>query len=133
MSGTAPILAAAALTRTELDVQRGYSTVYTLHAHPVFVTNYRRPVFTGDMLTSCQHLTADICLSSGSEFNGQTDHVHLLIHDPASHAVSTWLNPLKGVSSHRLHQQFPPRVWKYQWAATSVHRPTSPPPTAAHH
>jgi putative transposase len=64
-------------------VQRARSTVYTLHAYLVLVTNYPRPVFTGEMLTSCEHLMADICISVGGElreFNGQTDHVHLLVH-----------------------------------------------------
>ena len=86
--------------RTHADVQRVPSTVYTLHAHLVFVTTYRRPVFTGEMLTSCEHLMADICLSLGDElreFTGETDHVHLLVHYPPSLAVSMLVNRLTGV------------------------------------
>ncbi len=97
-------------------MQRGRSTVYTLHAHLVFVTKYRRPVFTGEMLTSCEHLMPDICLSLGGElreFNGETDHVHLLLHYPPSLAVSMLVNRLKGVSSRRLRQQYPTQVRKY--------------------
>jgi putative transposase len=104
--------------RTELDVQRGRSTVYTLHAHLVFVTKYRRPVFTGDMLTSCEHLMADICVGLGGElreFNGETDHVHLLVHYPPSLAVSMLVNRLKGVSSRRLRQQYPTQIRKFLW------------------
>jgi REP element-mobilizing transposase RayT len=32
---------------------------YTLHAHLLIVTKHRRPVFTGEMLTTCQHRMAD--------------------------------------------------------------------------
>lgn len=45
------------------------------------------------------------CASLGAqlrEFNGEADHVHLLVHYPPSHAVSTMVNRLKSVSSPRL-------------------------------
>jgi len=121
--------------RTELDVQRGRSTVYTLHAHLVFVTKYRRPVFTGDMLTSCEHLMADICVGLGGElreFNGETDHVHLLVHYPPSLAVSMLVNGSKasrraGCASNTQH-----RFGNSCGESTSGRRPTSPPPAAAH-
>ena len=99
-------------------MQRGRSSVYTLHAHLVFVTKYRRPVFTAEMLTSCEHLMADICLSLGGEpreFNGETDHVHSLVRSPPSLAVSMLVNRLKGVTSRRLRQQYPTQVRKYLW------------------
>ncbi len=99
-------------------MQRGRSTAYTLHVHLVFVTKYRRPVFTGAMLTSSEHLMADICTELGAqlrEFNGETDHVHLLVHYPPSLAISTLANRLKGVSSRRLRQQHPSQIRKYLW------------------
>ncbi len=82
----------------------------------MFVAKYRRPVFTAEMLTSCEHHMADICLSWGGElreFNGETDHVHLLVQYPPSLAVSMLVNRLKGVSSRGLRQQYPTQVRKY--------------------
>jgi hypothetical protein len=76
--------------RTELDAQRDRSTAYTLLAHLVFVTKHRRPVFTAQMLTSCEHLTADICPSLGGELrelDGETDHVHLLVQSPPPRGI----------------------------------------------
>ena len=32
-------------------VRRGRGVVHNLHVHPVFVTKYRRPVFTDELLT----------------------------------------------------------------------------------
>jgi REP-associated tyrosine transposase len=51
------------------------------HAHLIFVTNYRRPLFTAEMLTSCEHTMHTICDKLDAElieFNGETDHMHLL-------------------------------------------------------
>jgi putative transposase len=89
-----------------------------LHAHLVFVTKYRRPVFTDTMLTSCEQLMRSLCADMGTdprEFNGETDHVHLLVHYPPSLPISLLVNRLKGVSSRRLRQQYPADVQKYLW------------------
>jgi putative transposase len=49
------------------------------------------------------------------EFNGQTDHVHLLVHHPPSVALSVLLNRLNGVSSRRLRQHYRTHGRKYLW------------------
>jgi putative transposase len=70
------------------------------------------------MLTTCKHLMADIWPGLGGElreFNGQTDHVHLLVHYPPNLAVSMLVNRLKGVSSRRLPQRYSTQVRKYLW------------------
>ena len=41
-----------------------------------------------------------------SEFNGERDHVHLLINYPPKVQLSKLINSLKGVSSRRLKQEF---------------------------
>jgi putative transposase len=55
----------------------------------VFVSNHRRAVFTDPMLTFCEHLRREVRAGSGAElrqFNGKTDHVHLLMRDPTKAA-----------------------------------------------
>jgi putative transposase len=44
------------------------------------------------------------------EFNGEADHVHLLVGYPPKVAVSTLVNSLKGVSAPRLRAEFTRRV-----------------------
>jgi putative transposase len=117
---SAPIATVTPVPRTkfELDVRRARSAVYTLNAHLVFVSKYRRPVFTDPMLTCCEHLIREVCAGVGAElreFNGETDHVHLLVHYPPSLAPSMLVNRLKGVSSRRLRQRYPSHVRKYLW------------------
>lgn len=104
--------------QTALAVQHGRSSVYALHVHLVFVTKYRRPVFTGEMLSTCEHLVTDTCGLLGAqlrEFNGEADHVHLLVDYPPALAISTMVNRLKGASSRRLRQQYPDHIRKYLW------------------
>jgi putative transposase len=53
--------------------------VSLLHAYLVFVTKYRRAVFTDAMLTYCETTMRGVCDDLGAElveFNGETDHVH---------------------------------------------------------
>jgi len=47
------------------------------------------------------------------EFNGESDHVHLLVHYPPKVAVSTLVNSLKGVSARRLRQDRPDIARRY--------------------
>lgn len=108
-----------AAPKSELELRRGRSSVTALHAHLVFVTKYRRPVFTDPLLTDCQHLMTGICTQLGAqlpEFNGETDHVHLLVHYPPNMAISTLVNRLKGTSARRLrHMRWVLLARKYLW------------------
>ncbi len=79
-----------------------------LHAHLVFVTKYRRPVLDA-MLRVCEHTMREVARGLGaelSEFNGEADHVHLLIAYPPTLALSVLVNRLKGVSARELRYQF---------------------------
>lgn len=98
------------------DLRRGRSVIYNLHVHLVFVTKYRRGAFTGQILTRSEEIMRHVCGGFGAElreFNGETDHVHLLVHYPPSLALSTLVNSLKGVSSRRLRQEFPAHIRRY--------------------
>jgi putative transposase len=80
-----------------------------MHAHLVFVTKYRRGVFDDPMLTRCEAVMRSVCedfAADLAEFNGETDHVHLLVNYPPKVAVSVLVNSLKGVSSRMLRKEF---------------------------
>ncbi|GGM66179.1 hypothetical protein GCM10011608_59330 [Micromonospora sonchi] len=47
------------------------------------------------------------------EFNGEGEHVHLLVNFPPKVALSKLVNSLKGVSSRRMRQEFPDLVRHY--------------------
>lgn len=84
-----------------------------MHVHLVFVTKYRRNVFNDEMLRRCEEIMIEVCDSFEAElreFNGEDDHVHLLVCYPPKMAVSKLVNSLKGVSSLYLRKEFTGRA-----------------------
>jgi putative transposase len=83
--------------------------VSLLHAHLVFVTKYRRPVFTDAMLTFCEHTMRGVCADFNAElveFNGEVDHVHLLVAYPPTLAISVLAQRLKGHTAYAVRREF---------------------------
>jgi Transposase IS200 like len=122
---------------TTQTYRRARHSVSLLHAHLVFVTSYRRPVFTDAMLTNCQNTMPSVCDDLGAgliEFNGEADHLHLLVAYPPTLAISQLVQRLKGpLPLTPCAASTPAPVPAPACAATSGRRPTSPSPAEAHH
>lgn len=89
-----------------------------MHVHLVFVTKYRRKVFTKTILEDLQEIFAKVCNDFEAELiecDGEYDHVHLLVHYPPKVAVSKLVNSLKGASSQRIRKKGYPSVEKALW------------------
>jgi len=100
------------------NLRRGRKCVFDLHIHLVFITKYRKNVFTRAILDDLQDIFADICQKFESqlmEFDGEKDHVHLLIHYPPKVSVSKLVNSLKGVSSRLIRKTTYPTISKHLW------------------
>lgn len=100
-------------------VRRGRHVVHQMHAHLVFVTKYRHRVFTGEHLKRLEAIFTEVCEDFDTElmeFNGDTNHVHLLVNFPPKVAVSKLVNSLKGVSSRYMRRQFP-ELERHYWRA----------------
>lgn len=91
------------------DLKSTRHAKYLLHAHIVFAPKYRKKIFTKEHLDLMKEVFTDICKMNDStleEFDGEADHVHLLITYPPRIALSVLINSLKGVSSRKLRQKF---------------------------
>ena len=89
-----------------------------MHIHLVFVTKYRRGVFTKEILDELRPIFSSVCTDFESElveFDGEEDHVHLLVKYPPKVAVSKLVNSLKGVSSHLIRKKDYPSIRKKLW------------------
>lgn len=89
--------------------KRTRHAVYDTHIHLVFVTKYRRKVLTDAMLSFCEQEMSRVAESLGSEleeFNGEADHVHMLVSLPPTLSIATLVNSLKGVSSRLLQRDY---------------------------
>ena len=98
------------------DIRHGRQCVSALHVHLVFVTKYRRKVFDKDAHERLQAIFEKVCRDFQAqlvEMNGQAEHVHLLIHYPPKHSVSSLVNSLKGVSSRLLRSERPDMEKRY--------------------
>lgn len=84
-----------------------------MHVHLVFVTKYRRNIFTKPILNELYVIFESVCEDFDVqlvEFDGEADHVHLLINYHPKISVSKLVNSLKGVSSRLLRKANYPSI-----------------------
>ncbi|CAM4158121.1 IS200/IS605 family transposase [Psychrobacter arenosus] len=104
----------------ENDLRRGRHVVFYLHVHLVFVAKYRRAVFTKQVLDDLETIFDDVCKKFEAElveFDGEDDHVHLLVNYPPKVAISSLVNSLKGVSSRLIRKKQYPSISKQLWGS----------------
>ena len=100
------------------DIRRGRHCVFNMHVHLVFVTKYRRDVFTKDILEALHPIYDAVCKDFEAilvEFDGEDDHVHLLVNYPPKVTISKLVNSLKGVSSLLIRKMDFPSIKKKLW------------------
>lgn len=92
--------------------------VSSIHLHIVFVTKYRKKVITPEMLERLKVIFEKLCAKQKcclTEFNGEPDHVHLLVDLAPDIAVSRLVNTLKTISSREIRKEFKPHVDTFYW------------------
>ncbi len=98
------------------DIRTGRHCVFNLHVHLVFVTKYRRGVFSKAMLDDMKTIFTKVCKDFEAElieFDGEGNHVHLLVNYPPKMEISKLVNSLKGVSSRLLRKKYPELLKSY--------------------
>jgi putative transposase len=84
-----------------------------MHVHLVFVTKYRRNVFTKNVMHDLKTIFTHVCSDFGAilvECEGEDDHVHLLVNYPLKVAISRLVNSLKAVSSRMIRKKGYPSI-----------------------
>lgn len=87
-----------------------------MHVHLVFVTKYRRNVLDGNAIEHLRSIFSKVCgdfEANLKEFDGEDDHVHLLVEYLPKTSVSKLVNSLKGVSSRMLRKARPDIAGRY--------------------
>jgi putative transposase len=100
------------------DLRRGRTCVFLMHVHLVFVTKFRKQIFTKQILDDLKEMFTNICSDFEAhlvEFDGERDHVHLLVDYPPKVAISRFVNSLKGVSSRLIRKKGYPSIQKALW------------------
>jgi putative transposase len=103
------------------EIRHGRHCVFKIHAHLVFVTKYRRDVFTKNMIDDLKPIFEKICIDFDAqliEFDGEDDHVHLLVNYPPKIALSSLVNSLKGVSSRMIRKKYHSQIKNKLWGGS---------------
>ncbi|MEL4331031.1 IS200/IS605 family transposase [Shewanella xiamenensis] len=93
-----------------MELRRGRHCVFMMHVHLIFIAKYRGKLFTDAHLKTMRDIMEKVCADFEAEiveFNGEQDHVHLLVNYPPKVAISKLVNSLKGGSSRKLKQYYP--------------------------
>ena len=92
--------------------------VSDIKAHLVLVSKYRKKVFTDEMLTTIEAVMNKNLEKNGCElieFNGESDHVHLLFQYLPQQQLSRLLNSMKTATSRVLSKQFEAELKRVYW------------------
>jgi putative transposase len=124
-----------------VEIRKGRHVAYPLHAHLALVTKRRGKVFRSEHLKRLKEIFRSVCDDFEvvlKEFNGEPDHVHLLVNYPPKGRLSEQVNSLKGVSSRRIKQELPAisTFWSVRnskghligWRLKTGQRPVRPEP-----
>lgn len=92
--------------------------VFSIKAHLVLVTAYRRKVITEAILVDLETHIRRVCAQADVgviEFNGEADHVHVLIELHPSIEPAKLINSLKTVSSRLIRKDHWEAIKKQLW------------------
>lgn len=105
------------------QLRSGSHVVFRIHLHIVLVTKYRRKVLTDPMLKAMRPVLDRVLNANQSilsEFNGDSDHVHLLIDLHPDNNISDLVASLKSASSRVLRQEFKAEIDKVYWGKAKL-------------
>ena len=89
------------------DLRHERHSVSDLKIYLICVTKYRSQIFTVESLNLIEKSFREVALKMNFkilEFNGESDHIHVLLEYPPKLSISQIVNALKGVSSRRYGQ-----------------------------
>ncbi|MBD2604697.1 IS200/IS605 family transposase [Scytonema hofmannii FACHB-248] len=92
-----------------IQYDKGFRSVYTLTAHIVFVTKYRKKVINKSIHERLSTIFSETCSKWETtllEFNGEADHIHLLVRYHPQIELSKFIANLKTVSSRLIRKEF---------------------------
>lgn len=91
---------------------------FSLYYHLVLTTKYRHTCLTAEMLDRMREILCAV-LSDWRcelvEFNGEADHVHLLIRAHPALTLSSLVGNIKTVTSRRIRAEFAEHLRPYYW------------------
>jgi len=102
--------------------RKGSHSIFSVRLHFVFVTHYRKKVLTEKMLLELKKMINQVATSMDCElmeFNGEPDHVHILIDFHPKNSISAVAGCLKSATARMLKKKFGEEIEKVYWGQKS--------------
>jgi putative transposase len=99
-------------------LRKGAHAVFKIQFHIVFVTKYRKNVINQAILTKLQEVFIRVCEKRKCElleFNGEENHVHLLVDAHPDNNISQLISSLKSASSRIIRKEFEDYLKQFYW------------------
>ena len=99
-------------------MKKGAHVVYDIHLHIIFVTKFRKKVLSVAMLETMKEVIKRVLSANQcelEEFEGEPDHVHLLIQLHPNNNISNLVASLKSASSRILRKEYKAEISQFYW------------------
>ena len=103
---------------TKNSIQTSSHAAYSITYHIVLTIKYRNECINKAMLDRLHEIFSDVSKKWRCkliEFNGEKDHVHLLVQAHPAMDLSRFIGNLKTVSSRYVRQEFAEHLKKFFW------------------
>ncbi|MCC5603016.1 IS200/IS605 family transposase [Nostoc favosum] len=91
------------------QLRSGAHAVFRIQFHMIFVTKYRKNVIAQAILSKLKEVFSRVCEKRKCillEFNGEENHVHLLVDAHPDNNISQLISSLKSASSRIVRKEF---------------------------
>ena len=101
-----------------MKVNHGRGYVYSIQYHLVWCVKYRRKILTIEIEKDLIEILNKIARDNNFEileYNGDLDHIHLLINCSPQHYIPDMIKALKGVSARLLMKKYREYINEMLW------------------
>ncbi len=100
------------------ELRKASHSVFSIHLHIILVTKYRRKVLTQAMIEDAKIVFQRVLESNKSmlsSYEGESDHLHLLVDLHPDNNISNLVSSLKSASSRIIRKKYPKEIAKHYW------------------
>jgi len=99
-------------------LKKGAHAVFRIQFHIIFVSKYRKNVINQAILAKLEEVFTRVCEKRKCElleFNGEENHVHLLVDAHPDNNTSQLVSSLKSASSRIIRKEFEEYLKRFYW------------------
>ncbi|MBW4445338.1 MAG: IS200/IS605 family transposase [Spirirestis rafaelensis WJT71-NPBG6] len=100
------------------QLRKGAHAVFAIQFHIIFVTKYRKNAINQEILSKLQEVFSRVCEKRKCillEFNGEENHIHLLVDAHPDNNISQLISSLKSASSRIVRKEFEIYLKQFYW------------------